>query len=195
MLKAEMKNHLEKAQKEGKVVLFEEELNYVRKEELLTEDNIVVGTTAERFSDLYMELANKETDEVVQENIDAIFLKEEVQYFEKNIDVYLYVETKAFEVIGVDSLSLEVDSVFRTYEVLCGLKAPKKKEKEIRSFMEEHLSGDETNYQLMFNGNDGIWDVNFSLEKVNSFHKNMEIGEALKLAYAFLFALQGSLTA
>ncbi|CAI9394516.1 branched-chain amino acid aminotransferase [Niallia sp. Sow4_A1] len=195
MLKAEMKNHLEKAQKEGKVVLFEEELNYVRKEELLTEDNIVVGTTAERFSDLYMELANKETDEVVQENIDAIFLKEEVQYFEKNIDVYLYVETKAFEVIGVDSLSLEVDSVFKTYEVLCGLKAPKKKEKEIRSFMEEHLSGDETNYQLMFNGNDGIWDVNFSLEKVNSFHKNMEIGEALKLAYAFLFALQGSLTA
>ncbi|WP_284561528.1 branched-chain amino acid aminotransferase [Bacillus sp. T2.9-1] len=190
-----MKNHLEKAQKEGKVVLFEEELNYVRKEELLTEDNIVVGTTAERFSDLYMELANKETDEVVQENIDAIFLKEEVQYFEKNIDVYLYVETKAFEVIGVDSLSLEVDSVFKTYEVLCGLKAPKKKEKEIRSFMEEHLSGDETNYQLMFNGNDGIWDVNFSLEKVNSFHKNMEIGEALKLAYAFLFALQGSLTA
>ncbi|MER2058086.1 MAG: branched-chain amino acid aminotransferase [Niallia sp.] len=194
MLKTEMKNHLEKAQKEGKVVLFEEELNYVRKEDL-SEDNIVVGNSAERFSDLYMELANKETDEVVKENIDDTFLKEEVQYLEKNIDVYLYVETKAFEVIAVDSMSIEVDSVFGTYEILCGLKSPKKKDKEIRAFMEEHLVGDETYYHLMFNGNDGVWDVNFSLEKVNGFHKNMEIGEALKLAYIFLFSLQDSLYA
>ncbi len=189
-----MKNHLEKAQKEGKVVLFEEELNYVRKEEL-PEDNIVVGNTAERFSNLYMELANKETDEVVQEKIDVTFLKEEVQYLEKNIEVYLYVETKAFEVISVDSMSLEVDSVFGTYEILCGLKSPKKKEKEIRTFMEEHLVGEETYYHLMFNGNDGVWDVNFSLEKVNGFHKDMEIGEALKLAYVFLFALHERLSA
>lgn len=189
-----MKNHLEKAQKEGKVVLFEEELNYVRKEEL-SEVNIVVGNSAERFSDLYMELANKETDEVVKENVDVTFLKEEVQYLEKNIDVYLYVETKAFEVIAVDSMSIEVDSVFGTYEILCGLKSPKKKDKEIRAFMEEHLVGDETYYHLMFNGNDGVWDVNFSLEKVNGFHKNMEIGEALKLAYIFLFSLKESLSA
>ncbi|HEO8419087.1 branched-chain amino acid aminotransferase [Niallia sp. FSL W8-0635] len=194
MLKTEMKNHLEKAQKEGKVVLFEEELNYVRKEEL-SEVNIVVGNSAERFSDLYMELANKETDEVVKENVDVTFLKEEVQYLEKNIDVYLYVETKTFEVIAVDSMSIEVDSVFGTYEILCGLKSPKKKDKEIRAFMEEHLVGDETYYHLMFNGNDGVWDVNFSLEKVNGFHKNMEIGEALKLAYIFLFSLQESLSA
>lgn len=104
-------------------------------------------------------------------------------------------ETKTFEVIAVDSMSIEVDSVFGTYEILCGLKSPKKKDKEIRAFMEEHLVGDETYYHLMFNGNDGVWDVNFSLEKVNGFHKNMEIGEALKLAYIFLFSLQESLSA
>ncbi|WP_312095795.1 branched-chain amino acid aminotransferase [Niallia sp.] len=184
-----MKNYLENTQKEGKVVLFEEELNYVRKEEL-SEESLVVGNTADRFSDLYMELANKETDEVVKENIEDTFLKESVQYLEKNMEFYLYVESKAFEIIGVDSMSLEVDSVFGTYEILCGLKAQKKTEKDIRAFMEEHLVGDATNYHLMFNGNDGVWDVNFSLEKINGFHKEMEIGEALKLSYLFLFALK-----
>ena len=47
----------------------------------------------------------------------------------------------------------------------------------------------------MFNGNDGLWDFNFSLEKISGFRKEMEIGEALKLAYLFLFALNEKLSA
>jgi hypothetical protein len=196
MLKKEMNKYLEerKLQTEEKIVLFEEELNYVKKEGLIDE-NIVVEHTAERFSDLYMELANKETDEVVTENVQETILKEEVRYLERNIEFYLYVETKAFDIVSVDSMSLEVDSVFDTYEILCGLKCPKKAEKEIRTFLENHLTGDDTYYHLMFNGNDGLWDFNFSLEKISGFRKEMEIGEALKLAYLFLFALNEKLSA
>jgi len=196
MLKKEMNKYLEerKLQTEEKIVLFEEELNYVKKEGLIDE-NIVVEHTAERFSDLYMELANKETDEVVTENVQETIIKEEVRYLEQNIEFYLYVETKAFDIVSVDSMSLEVDSVFGTYEILCGLKCPKKAEKEIRTFLENHLIGDDTCYHLMFNGNDGLWDFNFSLEKISGFRKEMEIGEALKLAYLFLFALNEKLSA
>ena len=135
MLKKEMNKYLEerKLQTEEKIVLFEEELNYVKKEGLIDE-NIVVEHTAERFSDLYMELANKETDEVVTENVQKTILKEEVRYLERNIEFYLYVETKAFDIVSVDSMSLEVDSVFDTYEILCGLKCPKKAERRFERF-------------------------------------------------------------
>ncbi|MFP3723034.1 branched-chain amino acid aminotransferase [Niallia circulans] len=196
MLKSEMNKYIEecKSQNGGKVVLFEEEMNYVRKVGL-ADDHMVMEQTAERFSDLYMELANKETDEVVQENAQERILEDTVDYLERNIDIYLYVETKAFDIVSVDSMSLEVDSVFGTYEVLCGLKSPKKTEKEIRAFMENQLIGDDTSFHLMFNGNDGVWDVNFPLEKINGFHKEMQIGDALKLAYLFLFSLNEKLSA
>lgn len=191
-----MKKYIEecKSQNAGKVVLFEEEMHYVRKEGLV-DDNMVIEQTAKRFSDLYMELANKETDEMVQENAQEMILEESVHYLEKNKDIYLYVESSAFDIVSVDSMSLEVDSVFGTYEILCGLRSPKKAEKEIRAYMEKLLIGDGTPFHLMFNGNDGVWDVNFSLEKINGFQKEMQIGDALKLAYLFLFSLNERLSA
>jgi len=95
--------------------------------------------------------------------------------------------------ISTESFILEVDSVFKSYELLLGLQLQKKFEKDIRSFIEDALEGDNIRYSLMFNGQEGLWEVNLPLEKINGFNKEMTVSEAIKLAYLFLFDLNKSL--
>lgn len=184
-----MKAYLEKQAKNEALLVFTEEKNYLLSHDLIQEEKIEETNTTERFPSLYLELANKETDETIQENVDFTFLTTEVNYFEKNIEEYLYVETDAFSIVGIESLSLEVDSVFHTYEAIFGLKLPKKAEGTIRSFFEKTLEGDNVTYNLLFNAQDGMWDVNLPIEAIQGFSKQMNIGETVQLIYLFLFQL------
>ncbi|WP_449536275.1 hypothetical protein [Ferdinandcohnia sp. Marseille-Q9671] len=42
---------------------------------------------------------------------------------------------------------------------------------------------------MMFNQNDGLWDLNFALNYVNGFIEEMSFEEAYRLIYRFLFTL------
>ena len=98
-------------------------------------------------------------------------------------------ESQWFELIGVDAICLEVDDLFGKYEALLGLKLQKKFNNAIRAYLQATLKGEEVKFALLFNAEDGLWNVNISLNDIEGFREDLSIGEAYQLIYYFLFKL------
>lgn len=165
------------------------EKDYVEKHTLV-EGNMTIIEKGEngRFVDAYIERTNKETEELIAEET-ADFLKQPMEYLKKNIHEFVYMESKWFDLIGVDAISLEVDDLFGSYEALLGLKLQKKFDKVIREYLQTQLCGDAAKFALLFNSEDGLWNVNISLNDINGFKEDLSIGEAYSLINQFLFKL------
>ena len=88
--------------------------------------------------------------------------------------------------IGVDGICLEMDSVFKKYDVMLGLKKQKKLEKAIKTFLTNQLEDRENGYDLIFNPNEGIWELNFSLNGLDTFNEDWTIQQAYHAIYHFL---------
>lgn len=201
MLKNEMKQFIitiiEKQralqQKETEISLYKEEKDYVEKYELLSNElkasmTFIENDPSTRFTDAYIERSNKETEEVITIETSS-FLNQPVHYLKEHKEEFIYLESKWLELIGVDAISLEVDDVFGTYDVMLGLKLQKKFERSIKAYLHKELDGEDTPFDLMFNQNDGMWDLNFTLDFIQEFKEDMSIGEAYCLIYRFLFKL------
>lgn len=140
------------------------------------------------FSDVYIERLYKETEEVIA--IESVkFLDEPLDYLNKHRDEFIYIESSLFESIHVEAISLEVNDVFRTYDVLLGLKRPKKQEAKLKDYLNAELSGGEVKYNLLFDQKDGLWSLNFTLNFINAFNEKWSLKEAYVEIYQFLFQL------
>lgn len=167
---------------------FKEEIEYAKKHQLLDESRIVTEKSPElRFSNAYIERGDKETEESIGEEA-ANFLNQPIDYLKRNINEFIYIESDWFQMIHTESICLEVDDVFGTYEVMLGLKLQKKFEKAIKAYVEQELMGDKK-VSILFNQGDGLWDFNLALNHINGFKENLTINEALNLVYSFLFKL------
>lgn len=111
----------------------------------------------------------------------AAFLSQPLAYLKINKSEFLYIESSWFDLIGVETLSLEVDDVFGTYNALFSLKFQKKMGNVLKAYLNKELQGVIGIYSLMFNQGDGLWDVNFSLNSVEGFKEEMSLGDALSL--------------
>ncbi|WP_102275479.1 branched-chain amino acid aminotransferase [Cytobacillus massiliigabonensis] len=171
-----------------KTKAFKEEIEYARKHELIDETRTIIEIDpVARFNDAYIERSDKETEEFLGEE-SASFLNQPIHYFKKNLNEFIYIESAYFPMIHAESICLEVDDIFRTYEVMLGLKLQKKYEKEIKAYLEQELIG-KIKVSLLFNQTDGLWDFNFALNNVKGFNEDLTIGEVLVLVYRFLFKL------
>lgn len=203
MLKKQMIQYLDKVITDNKVnnpipdkiilELYKEEIEYIEKYQLLSDDlktsvEIKEKPSLTRFDDVYMERCDKETEELLAEE-SAHFLDQPISYFQTHIDEFLYLESNWFDLVGVDGISFEVNSVFHTYDILLGIKLPKKTEATIRSFVSSKVNNDGKTLELMFNANEGIWDFNFTLNHLKDFQTEWTIREAYMAAYQLLFEL------
>ncbi|MEH7392828.1 branched-chain amino acid aminotransferase [Bacillus sp. JJ1503] len=186
MLKSKFKEFMLKEQ--PNIVLFKEEIDYAKKQQLITEDLIVTEKNdASLFNEAYIERSNKETEELLaEESLD--FFDQPLNYLHTHKNEFIYIESSRFNKVGTDSLCIEVDDVFSTYEAMLGLRLQKKYEKSIKNFLTNELKG-EAKFSLLFSQADGLWDFNFALNGVEGFTEEMTIGEACKLIYLFLFKL------
>ena len=137
------------------------------------------------LSEVYIERCDKDTEEVVSQE-QASFLNTTLTHLKQHMNEFIYIESPAFEPIKSDSLSLEVDDVFKTYMVLFGLKVQKKHTAIIKTYLEENLRGEEIYSSMMFSGEDGLWDINLPLDNMTGFREEMTIHEAISLAYSFV---------
>ncbi len=141
------------------------------------------------LSESYIERCDKETEEVLA-NEDSQFLQQPITYFKQHKNEFIYLESNLFEEIGVDAVSFEVDDVFGSYDVMLGLKLQKKYEPKIKEYLQKNLQGDEAKFDLMFNQQEGLWDLNFTLNYAVGFNGDMPIAEAYSLIYHFLLKLK-----
>jgi hypothetical protein len=202
MLKKQMIQYTEKLLVDGKanqkpdqlqLEVYKEEKEYIEKHQLLAEEikatvSFIEKEPLSRFADVYIERCDKESEELLAEETSA-FLDQPIQYFKKNINEFMYLESKWFDIIGVDAISFEADSVFGTYDVMLGLKVPKKAEASLKTLLKNELNKEDATFDLVFSSNDGLWDFNFSLNDLKDYNENWMIQEAYNAIYRFLFRL------
>ena len=140
------------------------------------------------FSNAYIERCSKETETMIA-NESSSFLNQPIIYLKEHKNEFIYVESALFDDIGVEGISLEVDDVFGTYDVMLGLKLQKKFDKVLREHLNSSLDGYDSKFDLMFSQDDGLWDLNFALNYVAGFQEDMSIGDAFQLIHHFLFNL------
>lgn len=198
MLKKQMERYIENVLKMNgaQVALFEEEKRYVENHPSMLGEHVEIieknGTL--RFADAYIERCDKESEEMLAEEKPQ-FLQNKLSYLKQHKNEFIYVESDYFDIIGVDVVSLEVDDVFGTYNVMVGLKLQKKHEAAIKSYLSGHLEGEGPMFGLMFSQGDGLWDLNFTLNGVAGFTEDATIEGAYRLIYSFIFQLQEAVEA
>lgn len=190
MLKDNMQTYLnEKMNQAQSIELLNVEKEYAVQNELIPDGCTIIEVNDQtRFADAYIERCDKESEEVIAEESTA-FLEKPMLYFKEHKNEFMYLETEVFDLIGVDAISIELDDVFGLYDAMLGLKLQKKYEPTIKEFLQTELLGDMVKYDLMFNPQDGLWHINFTLNYVEGFNEEMSIGAAYLLMYTFLFNL------
>ncbi|MGM0750917.1 MAG: branched-chain amino acid aminotransferase [Bacillota bacterium] len=185
MLRKRLLQYIEESN--GSVALFPQEKEYAVKHELVDADKIVTPESSSRFKEAYIERCEKETEELItQESFH--FLNQPITYLKKHKNEFIFLELEWFDMIGVDAVSIEVDDVFGTYDAMLGLKLQKKYRSEIEQYLDKTLKG-ESSYDLLFNGEDGLWDLNITLNDIPDFHDELTMFAAYELIYDFLFHL------
>lgn len=146
----------------------------------------------EMFQDAYVERCDKETENVIAvENPN--FLNQKISYFKEHKNEYMYLEVDSFEAIKIDGLTFELDDVFETYSVMVGLKLQKKWEATIKEFLNENMKGEGPKYSMLFNQQDGLWDLNFTLDYLQHFEEDATISKAMQVIVDFLSELQNQI--
>lgn len=140
------------------------------------------------FTDAYIERCSKDTETMIA-NESSTFLNQPITYLKEHKNEFIYVESTLFEQIGVEGVSLEVDDVFGTYDVMLGLKLQKKFEKMLKEQLNNFLNGEEAKFDLMFSHDDGLWDLNFALNYVEGYKEDLSLNEAIQLIHQFLSQL------
>ncbi|MCA1053883.1 branched-chain amino acid aminotransferase [Rossellomorea aquimaris] len=141
--------------------------------------------------ELTVERCDKETDELIQ-NASSSFLEQPLSYLKSHQTEYIFINSDSLEEVGIDGLSLELDDVFGNYDAMFGLKLQKKYRKQVEGFFDNTLQGEKA-YDLLFNGEDGLWDVNVSINDVPSYSEAMTIGTAVEALYELLSKLHQEL--
>ena len=197
MLKKQMILFIEEAQKNnpnGVVELYQEEREYALKHDLVKSEEISEAGGASRFQDATIERCSKETEDLLGGE-SGKFLEKPLKYLKENKNEFVFLESRWFNVIGVEAVSLEMDDVFGTYDVMLGLKLQKKYRDAIEQYLDQSLQGDSSTYDLLFNGEDGLWDFNFTLNNHPDFNEDLSLNEAYEMIYRFLFHLAESVEA
>ena len=188
MLQKRLKQFIEETKgPEGSVPLFKQEREYVLKKGLLEADEIDSPEANSRFQEAYIERCDKETEELISQE-SVVFLDQPLTYLKEHKNEFVFLESEWFAVIGVEAVSVEVDDVFGTYDAMLGLRLQKKYRSQIERYLEESLEG-EASYDLLFNGEDGLWDLNFTLNDHRDFNEGQTMLAAYELIYEFLFNL------
>ena len=160
---------------------------YAQSNELIKADiNIKKIELVERFSDIYVERCNKESEETLSEE-GSTFLERPISFLKDHKEEFLYVESQSFSIIGIDSISIELDDIFKTYDVMFGLKLQKKFESALKDAMKQLFITDQPKMAIMFNQQDGVWDMNFALNHIERFNESNSLQENILLMYQFMF--------
>lgn len=191
MLKKQLEQYITDALKidAEKIELYKEEIEYAEKHDLIPSGvEVTEKDVNSRFSDAYVERCEKATVELILGEIPS-FLDGKITHLKEHISEFVYVESKIFELLGIDAISIELDDVFGTYTAMFGLKIRKKYNSAIKAYLDKELADGEGKYSVAFSEKDGLWDMNFSLDYADGFKEDMTMLEAYNLIYSFAFSL------
>lgn len=167
------------------IALTEVEQQYALQHQLLPNDVSVVP----RCVDVQvLDCCLKETEEIVASNI-PLSLQQPIQYIKEHQDQYMYIESSLLETVLVDAVVLEFDEAFEVYMALFGLQVQKKYGNTMKQFLDSYLVGEGLKYSAAFSGEDGLWEINITLDALDRFCESWTVQDALLAVYQAVFAL------
>jgi len=139
-----------------------------------------------------LERCNKETEETIAVET-AAFLQQPLSYFKAHPIEFLYAESPQFEQKNMDAVVLEFDETFEVYTALFGLRYQKKVSQNLKVYLRDHLKGMMGSSSAMFEGNEGIWEVNIAIDAIEGFTGDETIEQAYELLLNFVEGLVGAI--
>ena len=132
-----------------------------------------------------IERCHKETEETLAVE-QVAFLQQPISYFKKEIEQFLYVDASEFEAVKMDAVVIEFDEMFKVHTALFGLAIQKKHSQALKVYLRDHLKGMLGSSSAMFNGDEGLWEVNIAFEAMDSFTGDETIEQAIEKLVAFV---------
>ena len=132
-----------------------------------------------------LERCHKETEETLAVEA-AEFLQQSISFLKQNQEQFLYVEASEFEQLKMDSVVLEFDETFQVYTALFGLKLQKKVSQDLKVYLRDHLKGMLGSSSAMFNGTEGLWEVNIALDAIDGFTGEETIEQSVEMIEQFM---------
>ncbi|WP_083998275.1 hypothetical protein [Caryophanon tenue] len=131
-----------------------------------------------------VERLNKETEELIAV-AEPSFLQEKLSYVAEHQQEYIYVESPQFEALKMDAVVLEFDEAFEVPMALFGLRYQKKVSANLKQFLKDNLEKGLVS-GAMFSGNEGIWEINISLNAMKNYDEAQTIEQTLEKLVAFV---------
>lgn len=132
-----------------------------------------------------VERCHKETEETLAvEGVE--FLQQPILFLKQQQEQFIYIEANEFENIKMDAVVLEFDETFQVYTALFGLKLQKKVSQELKVYLRDHLKGMLGSSSAMFNGTEGLWEVNIALDAIEGFTGQETIEQSIALIVRFM---------
>lgn len=130
-----------------------------------------------------MELSiySKETDELVTASDEKI-LEQPLTTLKTQIENYLYVAKPHYSEWKVEGFVLELDDIFRFYNLLVGIYIPKSKLPMVDEVLKSMWTNPDFKYALTYEANEGLAELNVPLNYVDKFDEHATIGEAIDFA-------------
>lgn len=132
-----------------------------------------------------LERCHKETEETLAVE-SAGFLQQSISYLKEKQEEFLYVEADEFTAAKMDAVVLEFDETFKVYTALFGLRLQKKFSEPLKIYLRDHLKGMLGSSSAMFNGADGLWEVNIALDAIEGFTGEETIEQSVQLVVQFM---------
>lgn len=134
-----------------------------------------------------MELSiyNKETDELVTPG-DEKLLEQPLSTLKTQIEHYLYVAKPSYAEWKVEGFVLELDDIFRFYNLLVGIYIPKSKLPLVDEVLQSMWANPEFKYALTYEANEGLAELNVPLNYVKTFDEHATIGETITFSEELL---------
>ena len=85
--------------------------------------------------------------------------------------------------------------MFKVYTALFGLRLQKKVNQQLKAYLRDNLKGMLGSSSAMFEGNEGIWEVNIALNAIEGFTGEETIEQAYELLINFVKTMLGALEA
>ena len=132
-----------------------------------------------------VERCHKETEETLAVE-QAAFLQQPITYFKKEIEQFLYIGANEFETVKMDAVVIEFDEMFKVHTALFGLAIQKKYSQALKTYLRDNLKGMLGSSSAMFNGDEGLWEVNVAFEAMEGFTGEETIEQAIEKLIAFV---------
>ena len=132
-----------------------------------------------------LERCNKETEALIATE-EAGFLQQPISYFKKEVEQFLYVAADEFAAVKMDAVVVEFDEMFKVHTALFGLSIQKKYSQALKTYLRDNLKGMLGSSSAMFNGDEGLWEVNIAFEAMATFNGDETIEQAIQQLVAFV---------